>query len=206
MSFDGEDDYVELEDPLSIFSSSFTISMWVKVPTDASGRVGTLLGDWELSDSIGVNFEIHDDGQLRFYWNGAPNLYGSIDLRDDLWHLVTFVRDEDNHKVYGYVDTFADIDYSGAIADKTAKISHRIGGDSRTGDTAFEGLIDDVRIYNYALDPGEISLLYDGFPIPTPSEKLICSGRPVGDLNEDCRVDFLDFAILASHWLETSPN
>ena len=25
---------------------------------------------------------------------------------------------------------------------------------------------------------------------------------PVGDLNQDCRVDFLDLAILASHWLE----
>jgi hypothetical protein len=25
---------------------------------------------------------------------------------------------------------------------------------------------------------------------------------PIGDLNQDCRVDFLDLAILASHWLE----
>lgn len=206
LSFDGEDDYMEMNDPLSIFSSSFTVSMWVKVPVDASGRVGVLLGDWNLSDSIGVNFEIHDDGQIRFYWDGAPDLYGSIDLRDGLWHLVTFVRDEDNHKVYAYVDTSADINYLGAIADKTAKISHRIGRDSRTGDTAFEGLIDDVRIYNYALDPNEISLLYEGSPIPAPREEYVCFEYPAGDLNEDCQVDFVDFAIFANHWLEgTTP-
>jgi hypothetical protein len=30
---------------------------------------------------------------------------------------------------------------------------------------------------------------------------------PVGDLNQDCRVDLLDLAILASHWLEcTAPE
>ena len=27
---------------------------------------------------------------------------------------------------------------------------------------------------------------------------------PVGDLNHDCRVDFLDLAILAEHWLEST--
>ncbi len=30
---------------------------------------------------------------------------------------------------------------------------------------------------------------------------------PVGDLNKDCRVDLVDLAILASHWLEcTAPQ
>ena len=29
-----------------------------------------------------------------------------------------------------------------------------------------------------------------------------CSEYPSGDLNTDCKVDFLDFAIMASQWLE----
>ncbi|MBN1127326.1 MAG: pre-peptidase C-terminal domain-containing protein [Sedimentisphaerales bacterium] len=200
LSFDGEDDYVELTEPLLIFSGSFTISMWVKVPAETSGRGGTLLGDLQLPDSVGINFEI-DGGQLRFYWNGAPNLCGSIDLRDGTWHLITFIRDEKNHKIYGYVDRFIDIDYSGAIADKTAITTHRIGCDNRTGDAAFHGFIDDIRMYDYALSSSEISRLYEGLPIFTPSEDFTCSGTPIGDLNEDCIVDIHDFCLLAETWL-----
>jgi len=29
---------------------------------------------------------------------------------------------------------------------------------------------------------------------------------PIGDLNFDCHVDFLDFALMASHWLESTPG
>jgi hypothetical protein len=31
-----------------------------------------------------------------------------------------------------------------------------------------------------------------------------CSGNPAGDINKDCRVDFLDFAIIASRRLEST--
>jgi hypothetical protein len=175
--------------------------MWVKVPIESISRVGTLLGDWMLEDALGVNFEIHDEGQLRFYWNGAPSIFGSVDLRDDKWHLITFVRDEQHHKLYGYVDNFVDINYSGAIDDKMAYISHYIGRDSRTGDTAFHGLIDDVQIYNYALTSTDISVLYDGLSILPPSMDYECFNIPVGDLNEDCRVDISDFKLLSKNWL-----
>ena len=82
-------------------------------------------------------------------------------MRDDQWHLVTFIRDKENNKVLAYVDSTKDIDYSGAIADKTTTIPHRIGRDSRAGNTAFEGLINDVKIYGRALTEGEISDLVD---------------------------------------------
>ena len=115
--------------------------------------------------------------------------------------MITFIRDEKNHKVYGYVDRFIDIDYSGAIADKTTITSHRIGCDNRTGDAAFHGFIDDIRMYDYALSSSEISRLYEGLPIFTPSEDFTCSGTPIGDLNEDCIVDIHDFCLLAETWL-----
>jgi hypothetical protein len=158
-TFDGSDDYIDLTDPLSIFDDSFTISMWAKIPSDASGRVGVLFGDFGL-EGIAVNFEIHDDGQTRFYWGGSPDIFGSVDLRDNNWHMITFVRDKANDKVYGYIDTTVDINYSGAIADKTATVPHRIGRDSRTGDTALDGSLSNLKVYNRALDLEEIEYLY----------------------------------------------
>ncbi len=200
LGFDGQDDMVILSNPLPIFSSSFTVSMWVKAPSNASGRVGIILGDYATTNAISVNFELHDDGQIRFYWNGNPNEYGSIDLRDDSWHLVTFVRDKDAEKVYGYIDDAVDIDYSGTIDDKTATVPHRIGRDLRTGDTAFEGLIDDVRIYNYALSYTEILyLITQGGTspyVPFPEDAVEF------DLYQDKIINFKDYAILADGWLK----
>jgi hypothetical protein len=37
--------------------------------------------------------------------------------------------------------------------------------------------------------------------VPEPSQP-VCLGKPVGDLNGDCKVNFADFAIMASSWLE----
>ncbi|MBO1059151.1 MAG: LamG domain-containing protein [Dolichospermum sp. JUN01] len=147
--FDGVDDYIQLSQPLSIFSGSFTVSMWVKVPQNSDR--GILLGDFGLPKSINVNFEVFN-GKLRFYWNGepVPYLLGSKDLRDNQWHFISFVRDKENKKIYGYIDGVLDFEHSGEVSDKQAVIAHRIGRDSRQGDTHFEGQIADLRVWKIA--------------------------------------------------------
>jgi len=51
----------------------------------------------------------------------------------------------------------------------------------------FQGLIDEVRIYNRALSWAEIEYL---------------AGKPMIDINKDGSVDFRDYTILADMWLE----
>jgi hypothetical protein len=145
--FDGVNDYIELAQPLPIFSSSFTISMWVKVP--ANSDRGILLGDFELLKSINVNFEVAS-GKIRFFWGGEQSLVGAKDLRDNQWHFISFVRDRENKKISGYIDGVLDFEYSGAVSDKQAVIAHRIGRDSREGVTNFEGQIAELRVWKIA--------------------------------------------------------
>ncbi len=151
--FDGVDDYIELEHPLSIFSSSFTVSMWVKVPQNSDR--GILLGDYQLPQAINVNFEVQG-GKLRFFWDNKLDKLGTKDLRDNQWHFISFVRDKENKKVYAYIDGVVDIDYTGEIPDKTAVTAHRIGRDSRQGETNFEGQIAELRIWKVARTTEEI--------------------------------------------------
>ncbi|WP_081367351.1 LamG-like jellyroll fold domain-containing protein [Microcystis aeruginosa] len=146
--FDGVDDYIQLAQPLPIFSSSFTISMWVKVP--ANSNRGVLLGDYQLPKSINVNFEVSPEGKLRFFWNDEHNLFGSKDLRDNQWHFISFVRDRENKKISGYIDGVLDFEYSREVSDKQAVIAHRIGRDSREGVINFEGQIADLRVWKIA--------------------------------------------------------
>ena len=160
LQFDGVDDYVELSQLLTIFDKSFTVSMWIKADTGISGRWGILLGDYGLGGII-VNFELHTSGRTRFYWDANPDLYGTKTLQTDAWYFITFVRDKDGGTVKSYVNAEVDIDYVGAISDKTATVKHRIGRNSRTGDTAFgPGIIDEVRIYEKTLTVAQIQQLY----------------------------------------------
>jgi len=61
----------------------------------------------------------------------------------------------------------------------------------------FNGALDDVRIYNYALDPIAASLLYTDVTGGTA-----CPIPLTYDLNNDCRVDFADFAVLGESWMQ----
>lgn len=41
----------------------------------------------------------------------------------------------------------------------------------------------------------------DNVPLGTFTFRLVCPNPPAGDLNGDCRVDFSDFALMASNWM-----
>ena len=69
---------------------------------------------------------------------------------------------------------------------------------------ADDGLLDDVRIYNYPLSSDDIELLYGGSN-PPPPQLFICIENPPGDLNDDCIVNFLDYALLANDWYKVNP-
>ncbi len=159
-SFDGVDDYIALGDIVPIYDSSFTVSMWIY--HSAIGDRAILFGDYSVPGSNNsMNLEIHTANQLRFWWGGSPQVYGAnntIPLNE--WTHVTFVRDRENSKVYSYVNGVKDIDYTGAIIDRTPTSVSYIGRDGRTGATAFEGKISDFRVYDRALSDAEILKLY----------------------------------------------
>jgi len=73
------------------------------------------------------------------------------------WHLITVVYNGTD--TLGYVDgAFRN---SRTVALNTSDTDFHIGH-SLSHDTYFNGIIDDVRIYERALSPGEIEQLYQG--------------------------------------------
>lgn len=153
-SFDGINDYVELSKPLTIFNSSFTVSMWCYFLDDSRG---ILLGDFQRQNAVDINFEKTVDRKLRLYWTGALDIYSpvnSIDLNQ--WQHIVFVRDKINDEVRMYVDTQLVYTYYGALSDVSTTSLHLLGRDNRTGITTLYGYIDDVRIYATALSAEDI--------------------------------------------------
>jgi prepilin-type N-terminal cleavage/methylation domain-containing protein len=156
-SFDGVDDYISISQ-LLIFDSSFTISMWVNPKMSSSRSI--LIGDYGFANGINVNFEITSGNKLRWYWNASPDISGSRNVKINNFNYIVFLRDKEKNKVYAYIDGILDINYSGSIVDKNPIDRFYIGRDYRTGETAHNGLIDDVRIYNAALSASQIKQNY----------------------------------------------
>ena len=69
-------------------------------------------------------------------------------------------------------------------------------------DPYFNGALDDIRIYSYALTPAEVAGLYT----EVKTSDYVCVEDPENpidyDLNDDCRVDLEDVAALAGRWLD----
>ncbi len=80
LEFDGVNDYVQLSQFLPTGGTSNTVEAWVKIPRAGTGnlqegeRVGIILGNFDSHQNAG--WEVHDDGQIRIWWNGAPDVYG----------------------------------------------------------------------------------------------------------------------------------
>ena len=73
-----------------------------------------------------------------------------------------------------------------------------IGSAEANGGNPWSGLIDDVKVYNYGLTPVEASSIY----VADSGATGICSESPLYDQNDDCEVNFIDFAIFMEGWME----
>lgn len=165
LKFDGDDDYIQLNSPLSIGNKSHTFETWLKVPQVGTNgltsgeRVGILLGSYNSTNSI--NYEISADGKMRVYWNTAEVDFistNSKDLRDNNWHHVAFVRDTTLNKFQLYIDGMLNAETTSSGTNVDITVAHRIGGDRRNNDggPSFHGELDEIRIWNRARTAEEI--------------------------------------------------
>ena len=160
-------EYVQILDLLPIGSGSSTVAMWIRVPSNAAGRVGIVLGNYpdpRDGSNSGSNMELHDDGQMRMWWNDSrPQLYATTDLRDDEWHHIAYVRDTDDDEFRMYIDAkeeeLPDTDF-GAGDDIELIMLHRIGADNRGAAAPWlQSAIDDFVIYTRVLAEDELEEL-----------------------------------------------
>jgi len=174
MSFDGNDDYIDISKSVSseFGSGSFTVMAWVK--TDSSGRV--LDNRNESSGFAGIVMNI-SNGKIVLSIDDGSNAEivreGSIDIRDGRWHHVVVMRDNSSNDLRIFLDGEEDTestytDTSGGNLDSYGSVSHnrntQIGAEYVTSDNNaaghIEGAISDVRVYGGALSSSEVQTVY----------------------------------------------
>lgn len=160
--FDGIDDYISVRYDSSLsFPHDMTAAAWIQTTDDAGGIAHEHNG---YTDGNFV-FGLSQGGKFRFGRSAilVSGQYDSQFVSDDRWHFVVGVYDDTHHLVKHYIDgalvqSYEDLqslpDYHLAL----------IIGDENNHLYAFNGVIDDVRLYSRALSDAEIWALWSANP------------------------------------------
>ncbi|MCH8120751.1 MAG: LamG domain-containing protein, partial [Planctomycetes bacterium] len=155
LDLDGIDDYVAIDGVADdITTNTFTVSAWIKTTQTGDGNV---IG----SNSGGSHdFVFGVDQGFLLVESNSLNLYPPA-INDDQWHMITYVRD--GSTAYAYVDGAlrgTEIATGNPAADTRWSIGQEWdSSDSSDPSDEFDGTVDDVRFYNYALSPAEVAWL-----------------------------------------------
>ena len=184
----------------------FTVSAWAW----AESRSGwaSILKNW--SDSIGgmVHLGLDASGnnldvQVTQADGTSVTVNEGVLFPTGQWQHVAAVADGSKIRLYrNGAEVGTAVDYDGTLRVEIPYISigFKTGDDGLPSSQApgyWDGKIDNVQIYNYGLSPEIIAQLYYDI-----SGSASCLYPPANDINGDCLVNLIDFALIAAEWLE----
>ena len=171
LDFNGTDDYVDAGSDTSLDDlTSYTYTAWIK-PDVVNTWLGIIAKDelyaygslHIMNPGRLVGYRMYDGTDAQSY---SPAVGGTISAGS--WQHVAMTYDQSgDRKIYLYVDGAEISSYSEQTA-STGTISTDASETlyiGKAGAYEFDGIIDDVRIWNRALSPTEISDLYQGNPV-----------------------------------------
>jgi hypothetical protein len=177
MSFDGAGDYIDVEYAASLDMSEFTVSAWVNINSEPGnyGILGTRIDGENTFDLKVRGTDIHADIGTGGGWistamdigagDTGSNAQGG-DLAVGQWYQVTYVIDDAAKQFKLYIDGDLKKTIAYTNTPKFMKPGQSLWiGDDYAGHEYMDGLIDEVYIYDRALDGGEVT---DLFNVGTP--------------------------------------
>lgn len=178
-NFNGSNDYVAMGDPangsLDFGTSDFSLSAWVYTPTkDTSSNTYLIVGKWMYDEAVGgyalatrlgrytMQLGVGGAGSCNILWYGSDN--SQNDLVAGVWEHVVATFDRDGY-VRLYVngaESFSKDISSQSSCNVSNSFLFTVGARNDGGyqDGFYNGIIDEVRIYNRALETSEIQALY----------------------------------------------
>lgn len=146
IQFDGVNDYISTGLLSDTISGDLTFSSFIKTSTTSAG----IIADIAQNGSSGLKIGINANGKLYLNADEAglsANLVSSASINDSTWHFVALRRD--NLTYYLYVDAVTPVASGIGSIQKFTKL---VIGAKSDGTTAFEGIVDEVKLYNSAIE------------------------------------------------------
>ena len=160
LSFDGSNDAVTVPNTnnavIPASNAAFTISLWFNSSQLTTSTIKSIMVN-ETYQNSGFRYGTDSNRKLVFWASesgGTVGLTSNVALAEGKWYHAVIVYTGSTAKMY--LDGVEVASTSGSIVSNTVdiKIAQAIGGKEY-----FKGLIDEVKIYNYARTPAQI--IYD---------------------------------------------
>jgi hypothetical protein len=157
--FFGRGERVQVNTPSYLpFIKDFSVSLWFR--TKSQSRIEILsVNPGSATDNL--NFDLSPTTGMWIYWNSGGALGMNIpelNLMDDEWHHLLFSRKGEDVRLYVDGEFKMNTTFAGPIGGSGNLL---IGGGE---EYPFEGWIDDIQIYSYALSDDAIINLYTARP------------------------------------------
>ncbi|MBN1845211.1 MAG: hypothetical protein JW810_05975 [Sedimentisphaerales bacterium] len=177
--------------------SGLTVSAWVK--TTLTSHWGAAVSRQDKTGAA-IGWILNTDGSVGVMTIRQANgdLGSSTNITDDQWHLLTGTYDPATGTAQIYIDGQLENSSTNTNAISDVAMPIVFGAETVAGDVALDGLLDDVRVYNYPLSSFDIAYLYTSFV----QSAVICAEDLPIDYNGDCVQDLVDLNQFLRTWLE----
>jgi len=159
LNFDSTDDYVDIDSSASHMpsgTSNVSVAAWVKPNVVTSAKSIITYGGTALSSGYGLGVGTVS-AKANISINGTY-YSGNTTLTTGQWYHIVGVYDHNTVKLYVNGKLDASTSLSSSI---TASSTLRIGMEPSSS-MNYDGIIDDVRIYNYALSADQVKQVANG--------------------------------------------
>ncbi len=166
LQFDGVNDYVGVGNPANLnfgTSTSFSVSLWVYPTADVGSYDMPLNHGGAAAGNLGYDFEL---GAAPWKANIADastavglTLSGSDHL--NTWSHLVIVADRTANTFTAYFNG-VQVDQQSIAGLGSVTATHNFDiGDDYSATYPFQGKIDDLRVYNYALSAAQVNAIYN---------------------------------------------
>ncbi len=160
MQFDGVDDYVDAGNGAStdLGNNDFTIEAWVKSINSTNGSGIVSKGSW---GNIGffISYAYNPANDLYFGIRDSQGYKSALFFKSSTYNWTHLVGIKTNNHLETWVNGVKMNEYNGRIGSISNPGLNLTIGKSSNG-YYFNGSIDELRIWNRALSPGEIKMHY----------------------------------------------
>lgn len=155
LSFDGSGDYVSTSNTTSTQVTSGTMEAWIKTSNAGSSYRGIVV----KQNAYGIFLK--DNIFIIYDWGGGGDRTTSVNLADNKWHhvVVTFQSGTTNGTIL-YIDGVAKLTTTMTIVNQNQSMSFGTGNSTANGQD-FNGLMDQVRLFNYTRTPAQVAWDYN---------------------------------------------
>jgi hypothetical protein len=166
--FNGYAQYIDV--PYDIWSNNLTLSAWIYVNdfgSTSSSNAGKLIffkapnTGTNIDYMLSVGYDANSDARVSFNFGQGSSQYLAIMsnsiLQTNQWYLITASRENGVAKLYINANLDATTNYSFTPINQSFNLKLGI---SHANEQSFNGKLDELRIYNYALNAGQITGLY----------------------------------------------